>query len=202
MFELLRNDLLGTVIGNDARQIEAIWQRLFWATHANAVGPSLTSPSPRWTSRSGISATGGLGQPLWLLAGGARTAVPLYDTECGWLNLDVDELVERTKTSAMNGFRGIKVKVGKSDPNEDVERLLAVRAAIRPRVALMIDANQAFTSAEARRRAQLFEQVNPFWFEEPLPAEDLSGHVRLAASTNIPVAVGESSTRRSGSASI
>jgi L-alanine-DL-glutamate epimerase-like enolase superfamily enzyme len=192
VFELLRNDLLGLVIGNDARQIEAIWQRLFWATHATAVGPITNLALAAvdialWDLRGKT-----LGQPLWLLAGGARTAVPLYDTECGWLNLDVEELVERTKTSAVSGFRGVKVKVGKTDAHEDLERLLAVRKAIGPGVALMIDANQAFTSAEARRRAQLFEEAHPVWFEEPLPAEDLSGHVRLAASTNIPVAVGES----------
>jgi L-alanine-DL-glutamate epimerase-like enolase superfamily enzyme len=192
VLQLLRNDLLHLVIGEDARQIEAIWQKLFWATHATVVGP-ITSLAlaavdvALWDLRGKA-----LGQPLWLLAGGARPAVPLYDTECGWLNLSVDELVEGAKTSAANGLHGVKVKVGKPDAQEDLERLQAVREAIGPRAALMIDANQCFTSAEARRRARLFEQVDPFWFEEPLPAEDLSGHVLLAASTSIPVAVGES----------
>src|SRR6185437_7618601 len=37
-----------------------------------------------------------------------------------------------------------------------------------------------------------FEAVDLFWFEEPLPADDVAGHVRLSAATSIPVAVGES----------
>jgi L-alanine-DL-glutamate epimerase-like enolase superfamily enzyme len=38
----------------------------------------------------------------------------------------------------------------------------------------------------------MFEEVDVFWFEEPLPAEDITGHARLAASTSVPIAVGES----------
>jgi L-alanine-DL-glutamate epimerase-like enolase superfamily enzyme len=56
----------------------------------------------------------------------------------------------------------------------------------------MIDANQSFTAAEAVRRARLFDDLDLFWFEEPLPADDIAGHQRLAASTAVPVAVGES----------
>jgi L-alanine-DL-glutamate epimerase-like enolase superfamily enzyme len=54
------------------------------------------------------------------------------------------------------------------------------------------NANQAFTLAEARRRARLFEPYNLCWFEEPLPADDIEDHARLAESTLVPIAVGES----------
>lgn len=56
----------------------------------------------------------------------------------------------------------------------------------------MVDANQAFTAAEAVRRAALLEPYDVGWFEEPLPAGDVAGHERLAAATTVPVAVGES----------
>jgi L-alanine-DL-glutamate epimerase-like enolase superfamily enzyme len=56
----------------------------------------------------------------------------------------------------------------------------------------MVDANQAFTVAEAIRRARHYERLDLAWFEEPLPAEDLGGHARLAAATALPIAVGES----------
>ncbi len=56
----------------------------------------------------------------------------------------------------------------------------------------MVDANQALTVSEAIRRARLYEPLDLTWFEEPLPAEDLRGHVRLSASTSLPIAVGES----------
>jgi L-alanine-DL-glutamate epimerase-like enolase superfamily enzyme len=189
---LLREDLLHRLIGQDARQVESLWNTLFWATHGTAVG-AITSlalaavDTALWDLRCKAA-----GQPLWLLAGGFRERVPLYDTEGGWLNLDVDTIVDEAKKSVVKGWPGVKIKVGKPDPMEDVARLSAVREAIGPNIDLMIDANQSFTYAEAKRRARLFEHLNLFWFEEPMPAEDMSGHVQLAQSTSIPVAVGES----------
>jgi len=56
----------------------------------------------------------------------------------------------------------------------------------------MIDANQSMSSAEAIRRAALLEPLDIFWFEEPLPADDVTGHRMLARATHIPIAVGES----------
>jgi L-alanine-DL-glutamate epimerase-like enolase superfamily enzyme len=56
----------------------------------------------------------------------------------------------------------------------------------------MVDANQAFTVSEARRRAHAYRDLMLAWLEEPLPAEDLGGHVELAAAASMPIAVGES----------
>jgi L-alanine-DL-glutamate epimerase-like enolase superfamily enzyme len=132
------------------------------------------------------------GQPLWRLAGGFRRGVPLYDTEGGWLHLSTEELVAGATASRKAGWHGVKLKVGKPTIAEDQERLLAVRDAVGPGFEVMVDANQSMTAAEAVRRARAYEAVGLGWFEEPLPADDVSGHARLAASTSIPVAVGES----------
>jgi L-alanine-DL-glutamate epimerase-like enolase superfamily enzyme len=56
----------------------------------------------------------------------------------------------------------------------------------------MVDANQAWTVAEARRRAHAYTPLMLAWLEEPLPAEDVAGHVELAAAASMPVAIGES----------
>jgi L-alanine-DL-glutamate epimerase-like enolase superfamily enzyme len=56
----------------------------------------------------------------------------------------------------------------------------------------MVDANQCFTVSEAIRRARHYEEFDLAWFEEPLPAEDIGGHVRLSQSTSLPIAIGES----------
>ncbi len=189
---LLREDLLHRLIGVDARRIEAIWQDLFWATHGTAVG-AITSlalaavDTALWDLRC-LAA----GLPLWIAAGGGRPRVPLYDTEGGWLQLTTDELVTGARASVARGWPGVKIKVGRADAHEDVERLQAVRDAVGPSVHLMVDANQSLTYAEAKRRARLFEPLDLFWFEEPLPAEDITGHALLAASTSLPIAVGES----------
>lgn len=189
---MLRTDLLHRLIGKDPRQIEAIWNELFWATHGTVVG-AITSlalaaiDTALWDIKCQLAQ-----QPLWMLAGGARDRVPLYDTEGGWLQLSTEELVVGAWQSVANGWPGVKIKVGKADAQEDVERLTAVRQAIGPSTHLMVDANQSLTVAEAKRRARLFEPLDLFWFEEPLPAEDISGHVQLATSTSLPIAVGES----------
>lgn len=192
VLQLLREDLLHRLVGRDAREVEALWQELFWATHGTVVG-AITSlalaaiDTALWDIRCKAA-----GQPLWLLAGGARQRVPLYDTEGGWLQLSTDELVAGAKRSVARGWPGVKIKVGKPHASEDLERLRAVREAVGPEVHLMVDANQSMTWPEAKRRAHLFEELDLFWFEEPLPAEDISGHALLAASTSLPIAVGES----------
>ncbi|MCU1686347.1 MAG: mandelate racemase [Amycolatopsis sp.] len=189
---LLKDHLLPRLVGKDARLIEGLWRDLFASTRATTVG-AITSlalaavDTALWDLRC-LRA----GEPLWRVAGGFRPRVPLYDTEGGWLHLTTDELVVGAKASVDAGWGGIKVKVGKPTAHEDLERLAAVREAIGPRVDLMVDANQSMTAAEAIRRAAAFAPVNLFWFEEPLPADDVSGHRRLAESTTIPIAVGES----------
>lgn len=192
ILQLLKIDLLHLLIGEDARQIEALWHKLFWTTHATVVG-AITSlalaavDTALWDIRCKAAQ-----QPLWLLAGGANSTVPLYDTEGGWLQLPTDELVESALKSKARGWSGVKVKVGKPQASEDRERLQAVREAVGSEMDIMVDANQSFTYAEAKRRARMFEEADIFWFEEPLPAEDISGHARLATSTSVPVAIGES----------
>jgi L-alanine-DL-glutamate epimerase-like enolase superfamily enzyme len=189
---LLHHDLLPSLIGRDARQIEAIWQSLFWRTHATAVG-AITSLAlaavdiALWDLRCRAT-----GLPLWLLAGGSRPAVPVYNTEGGWLHLSVDALVSDALAAKAAGWSGVKVKIGKPDPAEDGQRIGALREALGPSMNIMLDANQSLSFPEAARRARLLEPFDPYWLEEPLPAEDISGHVRLSAATTIPVAVGES----------
>jgi L-alanine-DL-glutamate epimerase-like enolase superfamily enzyme len=189
---LLRDHLLPRLVGQDSRLVEGVWRDLFASTRATTVG-AITSlalaavDTALWDLRC-IRA----GEPLWRVAGGFRPRVPLYDTEGGWLHLTTDELVVGAKAAVDAGWNGIKVKVGKPTAHEDLERLMAVRAAVGPRFDLMVDANQSMTAAEAIRRAEAFAPVDLFWLEEPLPADDVEGHVRLARSTSIPIAVGES----------
>jgi L-alanine-DL-glutamate epimerase-like enolase superfamily enzyme len=192
ILQLLHHDLLPALLGQDAREIERLWQTLFWHTHATAVG-AITSLAlaaidlALWDIRCKAA-----GQPLWIMAGGAKPGTPIYDTEGGWLHLSTDRLVADAVAKQAAGWSGVKVKIGKPSPAEDKERIGALRAALGPRMNIMVDANQSLSAAEAVRRARLLEEFDLYWFEEPLPAEDMSGHVHLMRSTSIPVAVGES----------
>ena len=90
------------------------------------------------------------------------------------------------------GFAGAKIKIGKPSIAEDRARLAAVRAAVGEDFRIMVDANQAFSLAEALRRADMLADYGIHWFEEPMPADDVGAHRVLAAQSRVPVAVGES----------
>ena len=147
---LLRDHLAPRLVGRDASEIEAIWKDLFFA-HARhrrrrhheprargdrhrAVGPEVRAAP---ASRCGR------------LAGGAQRRVPVYTTEGGWLHHPAEQLVDESVAAKAQGFRGAKMKVGKPSIAEDVARLAAVREAVGDDFELMVDANQAFTVAEA-----------------------------------------------------
>ena len=189
---LLRDHLAPRLVGRDAAEIERLWKDLFFQTHATAVG-AITSlalaaiDTALWDLKCRRA-----GQPLWRCAGGAQPRVPVYTTEGGWLHHSRDQLVEETRAAKQQGFRGVKIKVERPMIAEDADRLRAVREAAGDAFEIMVDANQAFTVAEARRRAHAFAPFGLAWLEEPLPAEDVGGHVELAAVATMPIAVGES----------
>ncbi len=189
---LLRDHLTPRLIGRDPQQFEAIWRDLFFSTHATAVG-AITSlalaaiDTALWDRNAHVA-----NLPLWRLAGGAQSRVPVYTTEGGWLHLDPAQLVEQTLAAQAQGFLGAKIKVGKPHVAQDVARLSAVRDAVGAGFELMVDANQSFTVAEAIRRARQYVPLDLAWFEEPMPAEHVRAHAQLLASTSVPIAVGES----------
>ncbi len=189
---LLRDHMAPRLLGRDPALVEEIWKDLFFHTHATSVG-ALTSialcvvDTALWDLRCKAA-----GLPLYRMAGGAQTRIPVYDTEGGWLHLKPGEVVENALAAKAKGFRAVKVKIGRPHVAEDVARLAAVRKALGPAFDIMTDANQGFTVSEAIRRARHYEELDIYWFEEPLPAEDLNGHVLLSQSTSIPIAIGES----------
>jgi L-alanine-DL-glutamate epimerase-like enolase superfamily enzyme len=189
---LLRDHLAPRLIGRDPAEIEAIWRDLMFSTHATTVG-AITSlalaaiDTALWDWRCRRD-----GQPLWKAAGGAKRRIPVYTTEGGWLHLPTDTIVRETVAAKEAGFKGAKVKVGLPHLSDDVTRLKAVRAAVGDGFEIMVDANQCFTLSEALRRAPRYAELGIAWFEEPLPADDIAGHARLAAASEVPIAVGES----------
>jgi len=188
----IENDLVPLVLGEDPLNIERIWQRCWWSTH--------------WVGRAGIATLGmaAIDNALWdlkakhaglsihQLLGGAKGRMPVYCTDGGWLHLSESEIVEQSVAFLEQGFKAVKVKVGKPDPAEDVRRVRAVRKAIGDDATLMVDANLVWTPYRAIEMARRLEEFNPFWLEEPIEADDVSGHARLARSTSIPIALGES----------
>jgi len=192
VMRLLADHLAPRLLGKEAERVEAIWRELEYATHATTVGAisalALAAiDTALWDLRCKRR-----GLPLWIVAGGAADRRPLYTTEGGWLHIDERALVEDALAAREKGFCGSKIKIGRPHVAEDHRRLAAVRAALGPDYEIMTDANQGFTLDEAIRRAGRLAELDLAWIEEPLPADDLEGHVRLSQSTSTPIAVGES----------
>lgn len=192
VMRLLADHLALRLIGQDADRIEAIWRDLEYHTHATTVG-AITSialaaiDTALWDLQCKKR-----GLPLWIAAGGASDRRPLYTTEGGWLHIETEALVEDALQAKAKGFRGSKIKIGRPHVCEDFVRLSAVRKAVGNDFEIMTDCNQGFLVDEAIRRADRLRELDLAWIEEPLPADDLDGHIRLSNSTSTPIAVGES----------
>ncbi len=189
---LINNSISVLIKGMDARNLEEVWYRMWrrldWVGRGGIAVLAVAAVDIALWELKSIA----VGQPLYRLLGGFRDRVPVYNTDGGWLNHTIDQLVAETEIIVRAGYRGTKIKVGTADPAEDYERIKAVRATLGPSRTLMVDANERFTHAEAIKRARMWEEFNLFWFEEPLPAEDISGHAKVKAHTSIPIALGES----------
>lgn len=189
---VIQNSFHDLLVGMDPRDHERVWNKMWrsvdWVGRGGiAVLAVAAVDIAIWDLKAKLA-----GMPLHRLLGGAKDRIPVYNTDGGWLNHTIDQLVEETKKIVAAGFRGTKIKVGKDDPAEDAERIAAVREVLGPHRNLMVDANERFTAAEATKRARMWEPYNLFWFEEPLPAEDILGHATVRAHTSIPIAIGES----------
>lgn len=187
---IIERQLAPVIIGEDPTYIRAIRSQLQALTDYQGT-PGLSTFGLSAIDQALWDLQGkALGVPVWRLLGAQRTAIPTY-AMVGWLELDIPGL-ERVSGQAMEqGFRGVKVKVGGGPLSEDLKRVRAVRNVIGDDADLMVDANQAFDYAEALRRGRAYEDLGCRWFEEPLPASDTAGHIRLARKLDIPIATGE-----------
>jgi O-succinylbenzoate synthase len=86
------------------------------------------------------------------------------------------------------GYRRIKLKI---EPGWDVEPVQAVRERFGDEVLLQVDANTAYTLADARHLARL-DPFDLLLIEQPLPEDDLRGHAELAKVVNTPICLDES----------
>jgi len=93
---------------------------------------------------------------------------------------------------AREGYRVLKIKVG-SDPEEDIERLLAIRKGA-PDCRVTVDANQGFNPAQAVGFMKDLEKRNirPVLFEQPVARDDLEGMRFVREHVTVPVAADES----------
>jgi L-alanine-DL-glutamate epimerase-like enolase superfamily enzyme len=184
------DDLVPRVQGERAELIEALWQKMWWATHYGGRGGAATMAIAAVDMALWDLKARRLHVPLWTLLGGFDAKVPCY---AGGIDLDfpLDKLLAQTDDNLKKGFRAIKMKVGRKLLSEDVARVRAMREHLGEDFPLMVDANMRWTPDEAVRAARALQPFNLVWVEEPTIPDDVDGHVRVVREGGVPVAAGE-----------
>jgi len=193
------NDLERQLIGRDPFQIELLWQEMyrnaFWIG-----GPILNS------AISGIEHAlwdikgKALGVPVWQLLGGkVHEKVRAYAN--GWFRgcNTPKQFAAAAVATVEQGFTALKW-----DPfggaglfiTYDQEELAVaivreVRNAVGPRVDLLIEVHGRLSPSNAIRVAHRLAEFRPFFYEEPVPPENIDALAMVTRAISIPVATGE-----------
>ena len=172
--------------GQDPSHVEGLWDAMYSMTLAyGRKGIAIMAISgvdlALWDLRAKRA-----GRPLaYVLADDVRSTVPAYRTGRSpeaWINGGTD------------GFTALKLSLAMSSAEsvgDVVDRVRRVRAALGPDVQMMGDAFMSLDVETALRIADGLRDIDLGWFEEPLPADDFEGYVRLRDECPIPIAGGE-----------
>ena len=190
IYTLIKKDLIPFLSGKDPESIEKIWQEMWWHLHYVGRGGIASFAISAvdialWDLNARVAY-----QPLWRFLGGHSNEVKVY---AGGIDLmfTTDQLCEQTKENLSNGFRAIKMKVGREKLDEDRDRVAAVRKILGPGFPLMVDANMGWSVQQAIEAARVLAEFDIYWLEEPTIPDDIQGHARIAREGKLPLASGE-----------
>jgi mandelate racemase len=130
------------------------------------------------------------GVALASLLGGRPARIPAYNSN-GLGIMPPDEAAAEAIELLDEGFRAVKLRLGRPAGAEDLAAARAVRDAIGGDVTLMADFNQRLSVQEAIARGRVLDGEGLAWIEEPVRAGDLAGCGRVAAALDTPVQIGE-----------
>lgn len=207
MERVVLDDLRPSLLGEDPFNVERLWQRMARRGHQRGASGMLLQA----ISGVDIALWDLIGQathtPLYRLLGAYRDSLDAYASAGFYAgNKGPANLAEEARGYAERGFRSLKIKVGRNPEvllnplpdmwapeyavvslEEDVDRVIAVRAAVGPRVRLAIDANNAWTPPVATRFMRWVADQNIAWLEEPVSTDDVSGSAEVSRTIDVPV---------------
>jgi len=140
--------------------------------------------------------------PLYQLLGGkTNDKIPVYGYGMMLQKKTVQELCELFKNEASqikeNNFKAMKMKIGMG-PKEDLKLVSAVRDTIGSEFKLMVDANHAYNKNDALYVGKGLDEMNIYWFEEPVAPEDYDGYKELKEKLKTNIAGGEAEFTKYG----
>ncbi|MEM7406937.1 MAG: mandelate racemase/muconate lactonizing enzyme family protein [Pseudomonadota bacterium] len=189
--QLINTTLRSLVLGYDATDVVGIWQRVYQmqlASHgmgaAAAIGLSGIDMAC-WDIRGKAT-----GWPLYRLLGGQRKAIAAYAGGVSLGHQPPDELVAEAAQIVDRGYTALKLRFGDTAAR-DLERAEAVRNAFGSELAIMTDANTAYSVADARYVMPGLDDIGAAWLEEPFPPHDHLSYAQAARFGRTPLAAGE-----------
>ncbi len=140
--------------------------------------------------------------PLYQLLGGkTNDKIPVYGYGMMLQKKTVQELCELFKNEASQikdkNFKAMKMKIGMG-PKEDLKLVSAVRDTIGSEFKLMVDANHAYNKNDALYVGKGLDEMNIYWFEEPVAPEDYDGYKELKEKLKTNIAGGEAEFTKYG----
>jgi D-galactarolactone cycloisomerase len=189
--KLIDTTLRQLVVGMDAGDITAIWEKMYrcqLASHGMGAGACLAISGidmALWDLRGKVA-----GLPLYKLLGGSRKAIPAYAGGVSLGYQSPETLVEEAQRSVAQGYKAIKLRVGDT-PARDIERLRAVRKAFGDDLVILSDANIGCSLEDVRRLMPVLDELRIGWLEEPFPAHDFRSYREAKRLGRTPLAAGE-----------
>jgi L-alanine-DL-glutamate epimerase-like enolase superfamily enzyme len=189
---LIADKLQDAVMGHDAMEVRSAWHAMSAALR-NVGRPGLGFMAlsavdiALWDLKARL-----LDQPLVAVLDAAHQSVPIYGSG-GFCSYTDGRLRDQLAGWAAQGIPRVKMKVGR-EPDRDRHRAEIARAAIGDDVELYVDANGAFSRAEALEWSRLYaEEFDVRWFEEPVSSDDLEGlrFLRQQSPAGLEIAAGE-----------
>lgn len=190
IYDMIKYDLSPRIIGEDANQVESLWDEMQWHVHYVARGGIASFAISAidialWDIRAKKAE-----QPLYKLLGGSSNTTKAY---YGGIDLGFtkDELLTNISNQLAKGHKAIKIKLGQKTLAEDIDRIKAVRELIGDDIVFMVDANYSWDVNTAVQALKLMEPYNILWLEEPTIPDDYIGYKKIADRSSIGIAMGE-----------
>lgn len=130
-----------------------------------------------------------LGVPVSVLLGGRfRESVTVYGS-VGWD--DRETMARKAVEECQHGYRILKLYAGRGSLADDLARVGAVRAAVGPEIAFIVDVNGMWTVDDCLRALPTLKDFGVVLLEQPIAASDEAGQAEVVRADVIPIAADE-----------